>query len=242
MVLLAGLFRALFEQGIVLVTTSNCHPDDLYRNGLQRQKFLPTISLIKKYCQIVSIDGEQDHRIPDVLDTVWMKNYIITGEEDINTDKNGQSIFKQLTHTDAVSSTTIINHRKVQHYGLHNGVIWFGFTHLCSCPRSQNDYIVIADLYRCVIVTDVVQFTGELLTNATKGIEEGYIAHQGRHQKIARLDDEARRFIALVDELYDRKVRLVIHASVAINELYLGELLSFEFNRCQSRIIEMQSW
>jgi len=240
--LLAGLFRALFEHGIVLVTTSNSHPNDLYRNGLQREKFLPTISLIKKYCQVVSIDGEQDHRMPDELNTAWMKNYTVASEGGVNSADYGQSIFKRITHTDAYSSTIIINHREVHYCGLSNDVIWFDFSQLCSSPRSQNDYIVIADLYRCVIVTDVLQFTGEVLNNATKGIEEGYIAQQGGHQKIARLDDEARRFIALVDELYDRKVPLIIHANVALSALYLGELLSFEFDRCQSRIIEMQSW
>jgi len=240
--LLSRLFQALFHHGIILVATSNCHPDDLYRNGLQREKFLPTIRLIKTYCQIVSVNGDQDHRIPDELDITWMKNYTVASNDGINTSEFGQRLFKQLSNALATDATITVNCREIRCRGMHNGIIWFDFTHLCSSPRSQNDYIIIADRYHCVIVTDVMQFTGETLNNATKGIEEGYIADKGSHQQIARLDDEARRFIALVDELYDRKVRLVIHASVAINELYLGELLSFEFARCQSRIIEMQSW
>jgi len=236
--LLAGLFSALFERGVVLVTTSNCHPDVLYRNGLQRKKFIPTIALIKQHCDVISIDGEQDHRLAMLTDESKLKNYFVGSEN----DPQCYAQYLRLTQCRPEAGMININNRVINYHGQCDDVIWFDFSQLCTAPRSQNDYIVLADRFNTIIVSQVMQFTGEVINEAMKGIEEGYIAQQGSHQLVAYLDDEARRFIALVDELYDRKIRLVVHASVEITKLYLGDLLAFEFDRCQSRLIEMQTW
>lgn len=236
--LLTGLFKALFQQGIILITTSNCHPDQLYRNGLQRERFLPTIDLLKKNCQVLSIDGEVDHRLAHFEQAMEYRDY------SFSTKSNDEIIaqrFKQLTGIKIKSGEIIINHRVLSYQAKDNKVISFDFYELCSAPRSQRDYMSLADRFDTVLLDNVPQFQGERLVSVTSGVEDGYQRKDKILSQLCHLDDEARRFIALVDEFYDRKVRLIINAEVDIIELYQGQQLSFEFARCQSRLIEMQN-
>ena len=246
--LLSGLFEALFTSGVTLVTTSNCQPEQLYRNGLQRERFLPTISLINQFCRVVSIDGDIDHRLTNNKHAY--KNYYFThqnGEEllaqrflqfsSVNTDEPS---IKANNPTSKTSNTITINHREISYLGKSNKHIWFDFFALCAGPRSQRDYIQIADLFGTVFISHVPQFSGKLIPAVFSGVEDSYQRSGVLMGDLRHLDDEARRFIALVDEFYDRKIQLIVCAEVDITELYQGKQLSFEFQRCQSRLFEMQ--
>jgi len=251
--LLSGLFEALFSSGVTLVTTSNCQPEQLYRNGLQRERFLPTIKLINEFCQIISIDGDIDHRLTN--DKHHHKNYYLNHQ-------NGEQLlanrFKQLStanittneHTslqghnlaDMTSKNITINHREISYLGKTDEHIWFDFFALCSGPRSQRDYMKLADLFDTVLISNVPQFDGKLIPAVFSGVEDSYQRSGVLMADLRQLDDEARRFIALVDEFYDRKTQLIVCADVDITALYQGQQLSFEFQRCQSRLFEMQSY
>jgi cell division protein ZapE len=241
--LLAGLFKELFSLGVTLVTTSNCQPEQLYRNGLQRERFLPTIALINQYCHVISIDGNTDHRLPST-ESQQYKNYYLTHQ-------NGEQLlakrFQQLCK-DKVASfsekkfrSIIINSRQIPFVVKTKKYIWFDFFALCSGPRSQRDYMRIADLFETVLISNVPQFCGKLVPAVFSGVEDGYQRSGILMAELQQLDDEARRFIALVDEFYDRKIKLIVCADVSIPELYQGQQLSFEFQRCQSRLFEMQN-
>lgn len=236
--ILSGLFAQLFSSGVVLVATSNCKPEQLYRNGLQRERFLPTIALINEYCQVIAIDGEIDHRLTEKTAATHGNYFLI--------EQNGEQClynsYKTLTNETRVNTGEItINHRQIPYLSLHNKVIWFDFFSLCSGPRSQRDYIQLADQFTVVLLSNVPKFSGELIPAVFSGVEDRYQRSGVLLASLRELDDEARRFIALVDEFYDRNIKLIISAEVNINELYQGEQLAFEFKRCQSRLFEMQN-
>ncbi len=210
--ILGTLFQALFARNIVLVATSNIPPDDLYRNGLQRARFLPAIELIKKHCLVMNVDSGVDYRLRTLEQA---EIYHFPNDEQSRTRL--ESYYRQLiSHDSDVTSSIEINHRQVPVLKAANGVLFATFAQLCQSMRSQNDYIELSRLYHTVLLADVK------LMNAA-------------------LDDGARRFIALVDEFYERHVKLIISAEVALDALYQGGQLAFEFQRCRSRLIEMQS-
>ena len=209
--LLYGLLDALFENGIVLVATSNIHPDDLYKNGLQRDRFLPAIELIKKHTNIIHTDGDGDHRFRGV-------DIAASYYSPIN-DKN-KKLFREQFEKTAIewsesSKAVIINKREIEIEAISTHVVWFKFEAICGGVRSTKDYMEIGKRYNTVFISDVPQMSEER-------------------------DDKARRFIHLV-ELYDNKIRLVLIAETSIQELYRGRRLQFEFKRTASRITEMQS-
>ena len=237
--LLAGLFDAMFSLGITLIATSNCAPTQLYKNGLQRERFLPTIDLINYYCRVISIDGPHDYRLNPEESTAC--NY-----RDFHIKIDDEELFlKQyfLTLADAniqYQNLLKIHHRNIEYLALADDVIWFDFMAICSGPRSQRDYIKLADMFKVVLISNVPQFSGKLIPAVFSGVEDSYQRSGVVMGELRGLDDEARRFIALVDEFYDRGIRLIIEADVDINELYQGSQLAFEFTRCKSRLFEMQ--
>lgn len=210
--ILGTLFQALFTKGIVLVATSNIPPHDLYRNGLQRARFLPAIDLIEANCKIVNVDSGIDYRLRTLEQAE-----IYHSPLDEQADTNLNAYYKQLT-TDCKNTlfNVEINHRNIPVRKACDGVLFASFAQLCQTSRSQNDYIEISRLYHTVLLSDVIKM-------------------HGQH------DDAARRFIALVDEFYERKVKLIISAEVEMEDLYQGGRLEFEFKRCLSRLKEMQS-
>ena len=254
--LLLGLFEELFRSEITLVTTSNCQPEQLYRNGLQRERFLPTINLINQCCQIISIDGDIDHRLTN--NKQHYRNYYFShqnGEQlladrfvqlstvnptDADDVKLKGYTSKSLLSKNITAKSITINHREISYLGKTNKHIWFDFFALCSGPRSQRDYMQLADLFDTVLISNVPQFGGKLIPAVFSGVEDSYQRSGILMGDLQQLDDEARRFIALVDEFYDRKIKLIVCAEVDITELYQGQQLSFEFQRCQSRLFEMQ--
>jgi cell division protein ZapE len=248
--LLSGLFSALFEQGVTLVATSNCQPEQLYHNGLQRERFLPTIALLNQYCQIISIDGDIDHRLSDGQLVKHYANYFLLAQQgneqllncykkltlnnDINTYQSTNS------NSEMGAGLIRINHRDIAYLAKSKNIIYFDFFALCSGPRSQRDYIEIAKLFTTVIIRNVPQFSGRLIPAVFSGVEVSFQRRGVLMGELRQLDDEARRFIALVDEFYDQNIGLVMSAEVDIPELYQGKQLAFEFARCQSRLFEMQ--
>ncbi len=210
--ILGGLFAGLFKRGVTLVATSNIPPRDLYRNGLQRQRFLPAIDLIEHNVEVLNVDGAIDYRLRQLTQA---GTYLSASAPD--TPQRLEALFAELADRGATSGGSIeIEGRPIPVVRQSNSAVWFNFFAICAGPRSQDDYIEIAREYQSVIVAGVPILE-------------------------APRDNEARRFIALVDELYDRNVNLIISAAAPPNELYRGERLAFEFGRTVSRLIEMQS-
>lgn len=216
--ILAGLFDALFARGICLVATSNIEPDNLYKDGLQRQRFLPAIDLLKTHTEVLNVDGGVDYR----LRTLKHAQLYYTP---INAETEGalMQAFQQLAPT-AESCLTGAQHdvaldiegRQIAAKLLFDDVVWFEFNELCAGPRSQNDYIEIAREFHSVIISEV----------PAMGVDK---------------EDLARRFILLIDEFYDHRVKLVISAQVELLSLYRGAHQTMEFQRTLSRLQEMQS-
>ena len=210
--ILAGLLQGLFERGVTLVATSNSAPDDLYRDGLQRQRFLPAIEQIKKHTQVVHIGGDTDYR----LQLLQQAGTYLSPDDAVARDKLQQyfddSASSQISHNQVIR----VNERDIQTQAVAKGIAWFQFEDICDGPRSQNDYIELARWFPVVIVSGVPVFDESL-------------------------ENQARRFIALVDEFYDRRVKLLLSTNADATELYGGERLAFEFDRTVSRLIEMQS-
>ncbi|MBK5935929.1 cell division protein ZapE [Halorhodospira halophila] len=210
--ILGRLLEQLIGEGVTLVATSNVHPDDLYRDGLQRARFLPAIDALKRHCRVVNLDGERDYRL-ERLEQAPVYLIGAAGEHDARL----QERFVQLAPEPGQSDGTLdIEDRPIRAHRWADGVAWFDFTELCSGPRSASDYIELARLFHTVLVADVPRFE-------------------------ANREDEARRWMALVDELYERRVNLICSAAAAPEALYAGRRLAFEFQRTASRLHEMQS-
>jgi cell division protein ZapE len=210
--ILANLFGALIKRGVALVFTSNVKPRDLYKNGLQRDRFLPTIALIEKHCEVVAVDGGTDYRLRQLTAA---SIYLPSGAAD--TQEKLEGLFDDLSDEDVETDGTItVNHRKIKVVRESENVIWFEFAALCEGPRSPADYIALASEYQSVLIANVPVF-GDSADNA------------------------ARRFVSVIDEFYDRGVNVILSAAAPPAELYRGEKLKFEFQRTASRLTEMQS-
>jgi len=210
--ILGNLLDALFRRGVTLVATSNIHPDDLYRGGLQRQRFLPAIELIKTNTEVLRVDAGIDYRL-----RVLERAEIYHSPLDAAADANLGGWFDELAPDKGSSGQPIeINGRDILTRRRADGVAWFDFSALCDGPRSQDDYIEIARAFQAVLLS------------AVPVLDE-------------TMDNQARRFIALVDEFYDRRVKLIISAAAPIDRLYQGMRLAREFQRTRSRLLEMQS-
>ncbi|WP_447873996.1 cell division protein ZapE [Serratia fonticola] len=210
--LLATLLQALFARGITLVATSNIIPDNLYRNGLQRARFLPAIDLINEYCDVMNVDAGIDYR----LRTLTQAHLYLTPLNQQTQDTMDHIFLKLAGHAGEEVPVLQINHRPMPTLRAVEGVLAIDFHTLCEEPRSQLDYIALSRLYHSVMLYNV-RIMGPLKENT------------------------ARRFLALVDEFYERHVKLVIAAEASMFEIYQGEQLKFEFQRCLSRLQEMQS-
>ena len=210
--ILATLFQALFKRGVVLVATSNIPPQELYRNGLQRARFMPTIELIQTHCRILNVDSGIDYRLR-TLEQAEIYHCPL----DAKAHENLDHYYHQLVREDKTAKVSIeVNHRQIDVLKAADGVLHASFSQLCQTARSQNDYIEISRIHHTVLLADVIQM----------------------HPLV---DDASRRFIALVDEFYERNVKLIISAEVELEQLYTTGILEFEFKRCLSRLTEMQS-
>lgn len=231
--LLGTLWQHLFEQGVILVTTSNALPEDLYHNGLQRQRFLPTIALLQQYCEVLTLDSGQDYRL---LHSQSWQYYLQSGSQ-----KQLQQQAEQLAGPVTPLTTIRILNRDIPALWHNDKVIGFDFMALCSGPRSQLDYMELLNRYPIIAVHQVPQFSYLADKPIVHGIEDSY-QREHKDYYVSKLDNEARRFIALVDECYDRGKLLLLTAEAAVTELYQAKQLAFAFARCSSRLFEMQSW
>ncbi|MDF2445023.1 MAG: hypothetical protein K0S46_259 [Moraxellaceae bacterium] len=210
--LLGGLFDQLFRRGVTLVATSNIPPDRLYENGLQRERFLPAIALLKKHCDVLNVDAGVDYRLR-VLEKASLY-YTPLGPE---AEAAMRQRFEELTGGVGKGAGVIhVNERDISVLNHGEDVLWATFSELCETPRAAIDYIEIAREYHSVLISGIPVMD-------------------------ARNDNAVRRFINMVDEFYDRRVKLVVSAEAGIANLYEGGRLSFEIERTKSRLLEMQS-
>ncbi len=232
--ILAGLFEGLFRYGVTLVATSNVAPQQLYKDGLQRQRFLPAIDLIERHVEVVNLDGGIDYRLRQLesAPTYFDLSAACTGTAGTGAARTGaagtgaactgaaaqlEERFAALAGAARTGRTVLtIEARPIVAQATAAGMAWFEFDDICDGPRSQNDYIELARLYHTIFIANIPIFT-------------------------EANDNAARRFIMLIDELYDRNVNIVVSAAAAPTALYQGERLRFEFERAASRLIEMQT-
>jgi cell division protein ZapE len=209
--ILHRLLDAMFANRVSIVTTSNFHPDELYPNGLHRDRILPAIELLKARLQVISVDNGTDYR-RRTMEHVQLYHTPL-GEA---ADDAMAKAFGELAEARDEDPVLHIEHRELRSLRRAGGVVWFDFRTLCGGPRSQNDYLEIAQQFHTVLLSNVPQMP-------------------------PRLASEARRFTLLVDVLYDRRVKLILSAEVPAEELYTEGPLAHEFPRTVSRLQEMQS-
>ena len=210
--ILAQLLEALFDQGVALVTTSNTKPDNLYRDGLQRARFLPAIALLNQHTRVMELDGKTDYRL---LFLEHARIYHTPLGPEVN-QALADEFEKLAPETGQLGGTINVLNRDVSVKRVADDVVWFDFHALCGPPRSQADYLELARSFHTVLISDIPTLT-------------------------PTQDDLARRFLYLLDEFYDRKVKLIISAEQPPESLYQGKRLAFEFQRAESRLLEMQS-
>ena len=209
--LLGGLLTALFAHGVVLVATSNRPPDELYLDGLQRERFLLTIALIKKQMAVHHLSSETDYRYRSLRD---LKRYLTPLSE--ATQAAMADAFIHASNSEPAAGQITVNDRAINVVASAVDVVWFDFLVLCGGPRSAADYLAIAEQFHTVLLSGVPRLKA------------------GDY-------DLAHRFMNLIDLLYDQRVNLVITADAEPDQIYVGDRFQFEFERVTSRLVEMQS-
>ena len=209
--LLSRLLERLFAEGVVLVTTSNTVPANLYKDGLQRARFLPAIALIEQHCVVMEIESSTDYRLRELT-----RSPVYRVPADDAADAWLADRWQTLTHAPLISTDLMVDGRPIRTRARCHGFVWFDFDALCEGPRAAADYIEIAHEFHTVLLGGIPRFDGSN-------------------------DDPARRFVTVVDEFYDRHVNLVCTAAASPVDLYAGERLAHAFERTAPRLIEMQS-
>ena len=211
--LLGGLFKYLFQDGVTLITTSNIEPSGLYKDGLQRQQFLPAIALLEKHTRVVNSVGEMDYRMRTLEGA---EVYLIGTGEAVQKELNQYFIKMVGKDAEIINDPVKINGRDIPVKRRCKAVAWFEFDTLCVSSRSTLDYIELATQFSTVLISNIPVMT-------------------------TMQDDAARRFVNLIDEFYDRGVNVVVSAEAEAEALYTGKRLAFEFQRTVSRLMEMRS-
>lgn len=209
--ILGRLFEALFERDVVVVATSNRPPRDLYKDGLQRDRFLPFIDMISEKLDILELESARDYRLERMM---GMQVYYVPADEAAHQALEGY--FADLANGRPAEIEHVEVKGRIIEMPAADGVGMTSFTALCSQPLGPADYLAIADRYHTLIIENI-----PLMPPA--------------------LRNEARRFVTLIDALYERKVKLICSADVPVTELYPEGEGAFEFERLVSRLIEMQS-
>lgn len=210
--ILSGLLHALIDNGLTLMFTSNTPPRLLYQQGLQRDRFLPAIELIEHHTQVVHLDGDRDYR----LETLGLlPTYHVP--DDLQAEDGMRSLLLTIDPKAEIGPDKLsLNGREIPIRARGNGVIWFDFEALCEGPRSKVDYVELSRSYHSLLLSGIPCFDAD-------------------HE------DAARRLVELIDELYDRRVNVIVSAAAPANELYRGKRLAEDFIRTASRLHEFQS-
>ena len=209
--ILYNLFKALFQNGVSFIITSNFSPEMLYPDGLHRDRMLPTIALLQEKLDIINVDGGNDYRKRALTQVDAYHTPL-----DAKASEALRHAYARIAETKDENPLIDIEGRQIKALRRAGGVIWFDFATLCGGPRSQNDYLEIASRFHTIILSDMPAMS-------------------------AGMSAEARRFIWLIDVLYDHKAKLLISAEVGMDQLYTDGALVMEFQRTVSRLIEMQS-
>jgi cell division protein ZapE len=196
--ILGRLLEAIFERGVVLMTTSNYSPDGLYPNGLQRQKFLPTIELLKRELRVLNVDGGNDYRLREMT-----RESLFLTPDDEASDARMTALFERMNPLGRQAEKQIeISGRMIPVQRLAHGVAWFDFMAACGGPRDQTDYLEIAQQFHTVFLSHIPKMTADRAA-------------------------AVQRFTWLVDVFYDKRVKLVLSAAVPVQEIYAGENAEF---------------
>ncbi len=238
--ILGRLFQALFAKGLVIVATSNQPPDELYYGGFNREPFLPAIAAIKQHMQTVAVQGEQDHRLHGgaVEQRYWVKT---PAQASVFPE-----LFKRLSAGEAQQTGVVmLGSRALITQAYSETVLCCEFSALCEQPFAALDFIRLCDRFKVLLLSNVPALSGALQdTKIARGTEDAVqrvVAGDRQLPALAPNDDSVRRFIALLDECYDRRIPVYIEAAVALDELYTEGYLTFAFRRTYSRLMEMQT-
>lgn len=238
-IILGGLLQVMFEEGVVLVSTSNQPPEQLYADGYNRQRFVPAIAAINRYMDVVTVDGGEDHRLhPGQLhQRYWVSQ----------ADRPSAlgDVFKHLNAGQPSSSEPVaFGHRSVNVVLHSEKVLWCRYADLCEQPLAAMDFIDLCDRFPVILISEVPALSAKQregkIARGTEDAAEQVAAGDRELPQLSVHDDGVRRFIALVDECYDRRVPLYVEAQVPLDELYNEGYLSFAFRRTLSRLQEMQ--
>ncbi|WP_136253998.1 cell division protein ZapE [Onishia niordana] len=237
--LLRGVLMALFDEGVMLVTTSNQAPDELYADGFNRERFLPAIAALKAHLEVLHLDGGQDHRQHpgEAHERYWVVEPA--------TPSPLAAVFEALTAEQATTAAPItLGHRALEIERRGEDVLWCRYAALCEAPLSALDFIGLCDHFQAILLDEVPSLGGEpedaRIARGTEDGEERVVAGDRALPALSPQDDGVRRFIALVDECYDRGIPLYLAARVPLDALYSKGHLAFPFRRSLSRLQEMQ--
>lgn len=235
-IILGRLFQVMFKEGVVMVCTSNQPPDQLYADGFNRDRLLPGIAAIEQHMQVVAVDGAEDHRLhPGVgIQRYW-----------VNQPDALADVFRQLAPGQAVhSGPVVVGHRCIVAVQSCDTVLWCRYADLCEQPLAAMDFMLLCDRFKAILLGEVPDLSAQQRPGRiARGTEDGAQRVAAGDRELPQLsvrDNGVRRFIALVDECYDRRVPLYVEAQVPLECLYTEGYLEFPFRRTLSRLREMQ--
>ena len=238
-IILGRLFKVMFDEGVVLVCTSNQPPEQLYSQGHNKERFAPAITAIVEHMHVVSVDGVQDHRLhPGIA----QQRFWVTppGQPSVF-----GGVFAQMAQGQKVSDAPIaVARRLLSVVQVSETVLWSTFHEVCEQPLAAIEFMDLCGRYQSILLSDVPCMSAEQREGKiARGTEDGPVKVEAGDRELpqlSRFDDSVRRFIALIDECYDRKVPVLIEAHVPLEQLYTQGYLEFAFRRTLSRLQEMQ--
>lgn len=238
-IILGRLFQVLFDSGVVIVATSNQPPGQLYADGFNRERFMPAIAAIEQHMQVVAVDGGQDHRLHPGTEQqrYWVR---APGQPSALAQ-----VFEQLSAGEPASTQALsLGYRTVKVVRRSATVVWCTYGELCEQPLAAMDFMALCDSFKAILLGEVPALGArQRPAKIARGTEDGaerVVAGDRELPQLSIHDDSVRRFIALVDECYDRRVALYLEADVALEALYTQGYLEFPFRRTLSRLREMQ--